>query len=93
MDIDEYQDRSMEVGTGLHPLSNNLYDSIEEEAPFDELHKLFQKATNKIKQYENLHEECSDIWKKELEKDYLDYIKRLRKYIKQLKEKHPTIDE
>ena len=93
MDIDEYQDRSLEVGTGLHSLSNNLYDSIEDEAPFDELHKLFISATNKIKQYENLHEECSEIWKKGLEDSYLDYIKRLHKYIKQLKEKYPTIDE
>lgn len=92
MDIDEYQDRSLEVGTGLHALSNNLYDSIEDEAPFDELHKLFQKATNKIKQYENLYDECSEVWKKELEKDYLDYIKRLDKYMKQLKDKYPTIN-
>lgn len=85
MDIDEYQDRSLEVGTGLHALSNNLYDSIEDEAPFDELQKLFQKATNKIKQYENLYSECSEVWKKGLEDEYLDYIERVRRDIKQLK--------
>lgn len=93
MDIDEYQDRSLEVGTGLHTILNNLYDASDEETPLDEARKLFQKATNKIKQYENLYEECSEVWKAGLEKEYLDQIKRLRNYIKQLKDKYPTINE
>lgn len=93
MDIDEYQDRSLEVGTGLHSLSNKLYDAIEDEAPFDELQKLFITATNKIKQYENLYDECSEVWKKGLEEQYLDYIKRLDKYRKRLIEKYPAINE
>lgn len=92
MDIDEYQDRSLEVGTGLHKLLNDLYDAIGDEVPLDELHKLFQAAVNKIKQYENLYEESSEVWKAGLEKEYLYYIKKLDKYMKQLKDKYPTIN-
>ena len=43
MDIDEYQERSLALGRGLHGLLNDMYVAINENAPLDEVHKLLER--------------------------------------------------
>lgn len=90
MNIDEYKERSLEVGKGLHDLLNNLYDAIDEDAPLEKVHIVLDTATKKIGQYELLYSESSEVWKEGLKKKYADEIKLLHDFMKQLKEKYPN---
>ncbi|MDR7212079.1 hypothetical protein [Flavobacterium piscis] len=91
MDIDEFQDRSLQVGRGFHSLLDDMYAAIDEDAPLDEVTKLLERADHKIEQYEKLYSESSEVWQEGLRKKYLELIEEAHGFIKQLKEKYQDI--
>ncbi|HKO63822.1 MAG TPA: hypothetical protein VJU13_01350 [Candidatus Nitrosocosmicus sp.] len=90
MDIDEFQDRSLEIGIGLMRLTGDLYGATVDEVSLEELNKLRERTAIKIKQYESLLcDESSEVRKQGLKDEYSSYIERIHKYTKQLMEKYP----
>ncbi|WP_445456712.1 hypothetical protein [Flavobacterium sp. HNIBRBA15423] len=88
MTIDEFQDRSVKLGQGLQRLLDDMYAAIDEDTPLDEVHKLLERANHKIKQFENLYSESSEVWQQNLRKGYLELIEEAQGFKKQLKEKY-----
>jgi hypothetical protein len=86
MDIDEYSDRSLEIGEDLMELCGDMYAAIDEKVPLDDVNTLLKAGSKKIELFEKLSVETSGGMREGLHKKYESYMKKIANYSKQLKE-------
>lgn len=85
MDIDEYSDRSLEIGEDLLEICGDMYAAITETVPLEEVNALLTAGSKKIELFEKLSSETSGGMKEGLHKKYESYMKKIDNYSKQLK--------
>lgn len=88
MDGNEYNERSLALGTGLNSLVNNLCDATDEEATIEEVTKLLNAAEKKIEMYEKLLAETSGKMHDKLKEKYEEQIEIIQEQSKILQEKY-----
>lgn len=86
MDIDEYSDRSIEIGEDLMGLCGDMYAAIDEKLPLDEVNDLLKVGEKKMQLFEKLSAETSGGMREGLHKQYESYMKKIINYSKQLKD-------
>lgn len=88
MDIEEFSDRSFEIGKGINRLCDDLYAATEEDVTLEDVNELLDAGEKKIELFEKLLSETTGGMRDGLQKKYADYIEDIIKYSAQLREKY-----
>lgn len=88
MDIEEFSDRSSEIGKGINWLCDELYAATEDEVSLEDVNDLLVAGEKKIALFDKLLSETTGGMHDGLQKKYEDYIEDIVKYSAQLREKY-----